>query len=73
MYIWQTKAWPNFVFSTETVKPRLDDVLALQKQLVGKAKSLPENIDQEAEMDTDTLSKVVDLGKFLFKEKMKMG
>lgn len=52
MYIWQSKNWPNFVFSTVTVKPRLDDVLALQKQLVGKAKSLPENIDREAEMDT---------------------
>ena len=52
MYIWQTnKAWPDLVFSAETVKPRLDDVLALQKQLVGKAKSLPENIDQQAEMD----------------------
>jgi Fic family protein len=51
MYIWQTKTWPTFVFDTDTIASRLENVLALQKQLIGKAKKLPENLDREAEMD----------------------
>ena len=51
MYIWASKSWPLFVFSTDLIRPRLENVLALQKQLIGKAKSLPGHTDREAEMD----------------------
>ena len=51
MYIWQSKTWPSFVFSKEAIASRLKNVLVLQKQLIGHAKSLPENLDREAEMD----------------------
>lgn len=51
MYIWESEFWPSFVFSTDLIDPKLKNVLALQEQLIGKAKSLPENIDREAEMD----------------------
>ena len=51
MYIWQSKTWPTFVYDTDAIASRLKNVLALQKQLIGKAKGLPENLDREAEMD----------------------
>ena len=51
MYIWESKTWPAFVYSTELIKPLLENVLELQKQLIGKAKNLPENTGLEAEMD----------------------
>ena len=51
MYIWESKTWPSFAFNTESIKARLENVLALQEQLIGKAKGLPENTDREAEMD----------------------
>lgn len=51
MYIWESQQWPTFVFNTEVIQSRLENVLELQKQLIGKAKSLPENIDRQAEMD----------------------
>ena len=49
MYIWQSKTWPSFAFSKDAIASRLENVLALQKQLIGHAKSLPENLDREAE------------------------
>lgn len=51
MYIWESELWPSFVFSADLIEPKLANVLALQKQLIGKAKSLPEHTDREAEMD----------------------
>lgn len=51
MYIWQSKSWPSFIYSDDSITPRLENVLALQKQLIGQARSLPENLDREAEMD----------------------
>ena len=51
MYIWEDKTWPNFVLDTKVIKPNLDAVLALQQQLIGKAKDLPEGLDRQAEMD----------------------
>ena len=51
MYIWESQHWPTFIFNTEVIQSRLENVLALQKQLIDKAKSLPENIDRQAEMD----------------------
>jgi Fic family protein len=51
VYIRESELWPTFVFSTELIEPELKKVLALQEQLIGKAKSLPENTDREAEMD----------------------
>ncbi|RUM74693.1 MAG: hypothetical protein DSZ12_05065 [Sulfurovum sp.] len=54
MYIWESKLWPMFVFDTTLIESRLNDVLALQKQLIGKAKRLPENSDRQAEMDALT-------------------
>ena len=51
MYIWESKHWPEFVFSAALIESRLEDVLTLQQQLIGKAKSLPENMDRQAEMD----------------------
>ncbi len=51
MYVWKDKDWPHFTFDTNEIKPRLDNVLALQEQLIGKAKDLPEGLDKQAEMD----------------------
>ncbi len=51
MYIWEDKTWPAFVFDSKEIKPNLDNVLTLQKQLIGKAKDLPEGLDRQAEMD----------------------
>ena len=51
MYIWEDKSWPHFTFNTNEIKPRLDNVLTLQEQLIGKAKDLPEGLDKQAEMD----------------------
>ena len=51
MYIWEDKSWPHFTFNTNEIKPRLDNVLTLQKQIIGKAKDLPEGLDKQAEMD----------------------
>jgi len=51
MYIWESKFWPRFVFSAEMIAAGLEEVLTLQEQLIGKAKSLPENMDQQAQMD----------------------
>jgi len=33
------------------IQHRLDNVLVLQKQLIGKAKDLPQGLDKQAEMD----------------------
>lgn len=55
MYIWQSERWPNFVFSEKLIAPRLEAILALQKQLIGKAKRLQaqggESLDRQVEMD----------------------
>lgn len=51
MYIWESQQWPTFVFNSEIIQPRIENVLALQKQLIGKAKSLTKDFDREAEMD----------------------
>ena len=51
MYIWESKSWPAFAFNNELIQARLDNVLALQQQLIGNAKGLPEGLDREAEMD----------------------
>ena len=51
MYIWQSKNWPNFVFQQEKLDHKLEIVIGLQKKLIGRAKDLPENLDQQAEMD----------------------
>lgn len=51
MYIWESKSWPSFVFSTDLIQAQLENVLVLQQQLIGKAKNLPEGMDRQAEMD----------------------
>ena len=51
MYIWEDKNWPFFSLDAEVIKPQLKNVLALQKQLIGKAKDLPKGLDKQAEMD----------------------
>ena len=51
VYIWEAQNWPNFVYLQSVIEPRLQTVLALQQQLIEKAKSLPEGLDREAEMD----------------------
>lgn len=51
MYIWEDKTWPCFLLDTEVIKPRLKNVLGLQKQLIGKAKDLPKGLGKQAEMD----------------------
>lgn len=51
MYIWQDSLWPTFAYQATFVAPKLKVVLALQQQLIGKAKSLPEDLDRQAEMD----------------------
>ena len=51
MYIWESKHWPRFDYNPDDVKSRLENVLVLQQKLIGKAKSLPEHLDLEAELD----------------------
>ena len=51
MYIWQSKNWPNFIFQQEKLDYKLEVVTGLQKKLIGRARDLPENLDQLAEMD----------------------
>ena len=51
MYIWEDKTWPYLSLDTKLIQHRLDNVLALQKQLIGKAKDLPKGLDKQAEMD----------------------
>jgi len=51
VYIWEDKTWPYFSLDAKVIKPRLKNVLALQKQLTGKAKDLPTGLDKQAEMD----------------------
>jgi len=51
VYIWESKSWPAFTFNKVLIQARLDSVLELQQQLIGKAKSLPTNLDRQAEMD----------------------
>ncbi len=52
MYIWESNSWPNFSFNSKSINTKLKKVVALQTQLIGQAKQLPEDIDREAEMDT---------------------
>lgn len=51
MYIWEDKHWPNFVYQQALFEAKLKTVLALQQELIGQAKSLPEDLDRQAEMD----------------------
>lgn len=51
MYIWQAQNWPHFVYQTSEIKPKLENVLTRQQQLIGKALNLPEGSDRQAEMD----------------------
>lgn len=51
MYIWEAQHWPNVVYQQELIEPKLQTVLALQQQLIGQAKDLPEDLDRQAEMD----------------------
>ena len=51
MYIWENQHWPNFVYQQALIEPKLQTVLALQKQLIGQVKDLPNDLDRQAEMD----------------------
>ena len=51
MYLWQAPNWTAFTYQSALIKPKLENVLAKQKQLLGKAHNLPENLDHQAEMD----------------------
>jgi len=51
VYIWENQHWPNFVYQQVLIEPRLQTVLALQNQLIGQAKDLPDDLDRQAEMD----------------------
>ena len=51
MVIWQSKNWPNFIFQQEKLDHKLETVIGLQNKLIGRANDLPENLDQQAEMD----------------------
>ncbi len=51
MYLWQTQNWTAFTYQTTIIKPKLANVLAKQKQLLGDAKNLPKDLDHQAEMD----------------------
>lgn len=51
MYIWEDQHWPNFVYQQARIETKLQTVLALQQQLIGQAKDLPDDLDRQAEMD----------------------
>lgn len=51
MYIWQAPNWTAFTYQTALIKPKLDNVLARQNQLLGKSQDLPGGLDRLAEMD----------------------
>ncbi len=52
MYIWQQKKWPDFIWQSEVLQPKIDTVRQLQKKLVGKSEGLADEMDQEVRMDT---------------------
>ncbi|HEY9036818.1 MAG TPA: Fic family protein [Pseudomonadales bacterium] len=51
MYLWQQQAWPLFYTDSARINPRLEQVLALQAQLLGEAKALPADLDKRAALD----------------------
>ena len=51
MYIWQYPNWTEFTYQDLAVRPLLQQVLANQKQLVGQAVELPDDLDKQAQMD----------------------
>lgn len=51
MYIWQHANWTEFTFQQARLAPLLQQVLANQQQLIGKAAELPKELDRQAQMD----------------------
>jgi len=51
MYIWQCAHWTEFTYQQAKLAPLLQQVLANQQQLIGKATELPEELDRQAQMD----------------------
>jgi len=51
MYIWQASNWTAFTYQPKIIKPKLQNTLAKQEQLLGKARDLPKYLDRQAEMD----------------------
>ena len=51
MYIWQRANWTEFTFQQARLAPLLQQVLANQQQLIGKAAELPKELDRQAQMD----------------------
>jgi len=51
MYIWQAPNWTTFTYQNTVIKPKLENVIAKQKKLIGCAKDLPKDLDHQAEMD----------------------
>lgn len=51
MYIWQVPNWTAFTYQSALIKPKLNNVLARQQQLLGKSQDLPVGLDRQAEMD----------------------
>jgi Fic family protein len=51
MYIWQYPNWTEFTYQDPEVTPLLQQVLANQQQLIGKAAELPDDLDRQAQMD----------------------
>jgi Fic family protein len=51
MYIWQSESWTEFTYQQAALAPLLQQVLANQQQLIGKAAELPKELDRQAQMD----------------------
>ncbi|MES9899498.1 MAG: Fic family protein [Sedimenticola sp.] len=51
MYIWERPNWPNFIWQSERLQPRLGAVRLLQEQLLGQSEGLSQALDQQAQMD----------------------
>ncbi|MEP0357507.1 Fic family protein [Paraglaciecola sp.] len=52
MYIWQSPNWTKFTYHKAKVEPLLKQVLDNQRQLIGRAADLPEELDLRAQMDS---------------------
>lgn len=51
MYLWQAPNWTVFTYQPTIIQAKLEKVLAKQQQLMGKAKTLPKDLNHQAEMD----------------------
>ena len=51
MYIWEQPQWPDFVWNQRSIQTKLPPLITLQDRLKIKSEALPEEVDQNAQLD----------------------